>query len=117
MILRQSDFRPRADFYLDLYDPEERPDDIVSSYVVTAPAEVQRNRVLKRPGMSADKLDALLANQMADKEKRERADFVVDTNRSLEETAAEIDRIIESLRGREGTAFRHTDGNGAETSR
>jgi len=87
------------------------------SVVVTAPAGVQRNRVLKRPGMSADKLDALLANQMADKEKHERADFVVDTNRSLEETAAEIDRIIESLRGREGTAFRLTAGNGAETTR
>ena len=87
------------------------------SVVVTAPAGVQRNRVLKRPGMSADKLYALLANQMADKEKHERADFVVDTNRSLEETAAEIDRIIESLRGREGTAFRLTAGNGAETTR
>lgn len=87
------------------------------SVVVTAPAEVQRNRVLKRPGMSAEKLDALLANQIADKEKRERADFVVDTNRSLEETAAEIDRIIESLRGREGTAFQRTAGKDSESTR
>ena len=85
------------------------------SVVVSAPAEVQRERVLERPGMSAAKLDALLANQMPDTEKRERADFVVDTNRSLEETALEIDRIIESLHGREGTAFQLPEGNGAET--
>ena len=39
VVLRHSDFRPRADFYLDLYDPEEPPDDIVSAYVVSAPAE------------------------------------------------------------------------------
>ena len=39
IVLRQSDFRPRADFYLDLYDLEERPDDVVNSYIVTAPAQ------------------------------------------------------------------------------
>lgn len=84
------------------------------SVVVTAPVEVQRARVLERPGMSEAKLDALLANQMGDEEKRERADFVVDTNRTIEETAAEIDRIVESLRGREGTAFRLPSGDGAD---
>ena len=74
--------------------------------VVTAPPDVQRARVLGREGMTQEKLDALLANQMPDDEKRRRADFVVDTNRPMEETAAEIDRLIESLRGREGRVFR-----------
>jgi dephospho-CoA kinase len=80
------------------------------SVVVTAPSEVQRERVLARPGMSEAKLDALLANQMPDEEKRKRADFVVDTNSSLEDTAADIDRIIELLRGREGTVFKLATG-------
>lgn len=39
VVLRQSDFRPRADFFLDIFDPEERPTDVVSAYVVSAPAE------------------------------------------------------------------------------
>ncbi len=84
------------------------------SVVVTAPAQVQRARVLERPGMTEAKLDALLANQMPDADKRERADFVVDTNRTIPETAKEIDRIIESLRGRDGTTFQLTAGNGVE---
>ncbi len=48
--------------------------------VVTAPPEVQRARILARDGMSAEKLDALLARQMPDAEKRRRADFIVDTS-------------------------------------
>lgn len=73
--------------------------------VVTAPAKVQRARLLAREGMNEAKLELLLANQMPDAEKRKRADYVVDTNRPREETAAEIDKLIESLRGREGGAF------------
>jgi len=73
--------------------------------VISAPPEVQRDRVLSRPDMSEEKLDALLANQMPDGEKRKRADYVVETNRPIEESHAEIDRLIESLRGREGRVF------------
>lgn len=86
------------------------------SVVVTAPAQIQHQRVLERAGMTEARLDALLANQMPDAEKRELADFVVDTNRDIADTAGEIDRIVESLRGREGTAFQLTTGDGAETS-
>jgi dephospho-CoA kinase len=73
--------------------------------VVSAPAEIQRQRVLERPGMTAEKLEQILSRQMPDEEKRRRADFVVDTSRSIPETEAQIDRIVAQLEGRKGTAF------------
>jgi dephospho-CoA kinase len=73
--------------------------------VVSAPAEVQRSRVLERAGMTPEKLDQILSRQMSDAEKRSRADFVVDTSRSIPETEAQIDRIMAQLSGRKGTAF------------
>jgi dephospho-CoA kinase len=65
--------------------------------VVSAPAAVQRRRVLARPGMTEAKLDGILVRQMPDRNKRERADFVVDTSGSLEETEAQVDAIIACL--------------------
>ena len=56
--------------------------------VVSAPADVQRERVLARPGMTEEKLTAILAQQMPDADKRARADYVIETNRPLEETRA-----------------------------
>lgn len=73
--------------------------------VVSAPADVQRQRVLERPGMTAEKLDQILARQVPDAEKRRRADFVVDTGVDLEQTFAQVDRIIDALRIRKGTAL------------
>ena len=73
--------------------------------VVSAPADVQRRRVLPRPGMTPGKLDQILARQMPDAEKRKLADFVVDTSGALAETEAQIDRIIANLRTRPGTAY------------
>ena len=73
--------------------------------VVSAPAEVQKARVLARPGMSEAKLAQILARQLADAEKRARADFVVDTGTRIEDTRAAVDHILESLKGREGDAF------------
>lgn len=73
--------------------------------VVSAPADVQRARVLARPGMSAEKLERLLRRQMADEEKRRRADFVVDTGGTVAACRAQVDDIIRQLRTRSGTAF------------
>jgi dephospho-CoA kinase len=73
--------------------------------VVSAPAAAQRARVLQRPGMTEARFEQILAKQMPDEEKRARADFVVDTGGSHEETYAQVDKVIESLRGRQATAF------------
>lgn len=65
--------------------------------VVSAPAEIQRARVLARSGMNAEKLAAILARQMADADKRDRADFVIDTSGSLVATRAQVDAILACL--------------------
>jgi dephospho-CoA kinase len=70
---------------------EKRVDAIV---VVSAPAELQRQRVLARENMTAEKLDAILARQLPDAEKRKRADFVVDTSNGLEPVRARIRDIL-----------------------
>lgn len=66
--------------------------------VVSAPAEVQRARVLARPGMTEDKFERLLARQTPDAEKRARADFVIDTGRSLDETRLQVRAVLDGLR-------------------
>ena len=65
--------------------------------VVSAPAEIQNARVLQRPGMTADKLAQLLARQMPDAEKRERADFVIDTGGSIAQTREQVGAILACL--------------------
>lgn len=67
--------------------------------VVSAPEEVQRARVLARAGMTPQKLDSILARQLPDRDKRARADFVIDTGASLEETRRAVRRIVACLIG------------------
>ena len=65
--------------------------------VVSAPPDLQRARVLARPGMTAEKFGQILALQVPDAEKRARADFVIDTGCSLDETRAAIKALIAGL--------------------
>jgi dephospho-CoA kinase len=62
--------------------------------VVSAPADMQRQRVLERPGMTEAKFAAILAKQMPDAEKRARADFVVDTSRGFDAARAQVRDIL-----------------------
>ena len=65
--------------------------------VVSAPPEVQQSRVLERPGMTLEKLEAILAKQMPDAEKRRRADFIVDTSRGFEAARAQVRAILDAI--------------------
>lgn len=67
--------------------------------VVTAAPEIQRQRVLSRPGMTVEKFEAILAAQVPDAEKRRQADFVIDTGHGMEEARKEVERIIAVLVG------------------
>ncbi|HWQ87692.1 dephospho-CoA kinase [Brevundimonas sp.] len=62
--------------------------------VVTAPAEVQAQRVLSRPGMTRERFEAILARQLPDAEKRRRADFVIDTGEGLEAARTRVQEIV-----------------------
>ena len=70
--------------------------------VVSAPASVQAARVMKRPGMSAEKFNAILTKQMPDAEKRRRAHVVVDSSRSFAAAEAQIRSVVACLAGRPG---------------
>lgn len=69
--------------------------------VVSAPAEVQRARVLARPGMTPEKFEQILKLQVSDAEKRARADHVIHTGTSLAETRHAVQRLVHRLTGRE----------------
>ena len=71
-----------------------------ATVVVSAPSEMQRERVLARPGMTPEKFDAILAAQMPDAEKRARADYVVDTSRGIDAAREQVAAILADLRGR-----------------
>jgi dephospho-CoA kinase len=66
--------------------------------VVTAPPELQRERVLQREGMTEARLDAILTHQMPDAEKRARADFVIDTSQGLEPVRRQVAEILAVMR-------------------
>ncbi len=68
--------------------------------VVSAPPEVQRARVLAREDMTAERFTEILALQLPDAEKRARADYVIDTRRSLADIEAEVAALVEKLAAR-----------------
>ena len=72
----------------------DRVDKVV---VVSAPADIQRKRVLARPGMTPEKFEAILARQVPDTEKRRLADFVVDTGAGMEAARRSVEQIIQAL--------------------
>ena len=78
---------------------ETRVDVVV---VVSARPEIQRARALSRPGVDADRFEALLARQMPDVEKRRRAHFVIDTTGSLDESRRQAEDALRALAGTEG---------------
>src|SRR5690606_12538559 len=74
--------------------------------VVSAAPEIQREPVLSRPGMTPEKVEAILARQTPDAEKRRLADFVIDTGTEFEATHAQILAIIDRLIGDKGQQAR-----------
>jgi dephospho-CoA kinase len=73
---------------------EKRVDAVV---VVTASPEVQRKRVLERPGMTPEKLEALLEKQVPDAQKRRRADFIVDSGHGIEPAREQVRDILRKI--------------------
>ena len=65
--------------------------------VVTAPQDVQRKRVLARPGMTEALFDMILSKQMPDAEKRKRADFIVETHKGLDAARAQVADILDKI--------------------
>ncbi|HEV7319681.1 MAG TPA: dephospho-CoA kinase [Ensifer sp.] len=72
--------------------------------VVTCSAELQRERALKRPGMTEEKLAMILARQVPDSEKRKRADYIIDTSDSFDITRAQVKSIVDKLVASNGDA-------------
>jgi dephospho-CoA kinase len=72
---------------------------------LSAPEDVQKARVMERPGMTVEKLEALRARQLSDVERRKRADYVVDSGTTLENMQEQLDRLIESLQNRDGAVM------------
>ena len=82
---------------------EERVDAVL---VVTAPADVQRARIFARPGMTEEKFKAMLSRQMADSEKRRRADFLIDTGHGPEAARAGVRAVLKELAEKDRPARR-----------
>ncbi len=66
--------------------------------VVSAPADVQRDRVLARPGMSEEKFENILSRQTPDADKRAGADYIIDTDKGFDHARAEVARIVKELK-------------------
>ncbi|OKP80384.1 dephospho-CoA kinase [Ensifer adhaerens] len=80
---------------------DKRVDRVV---VVTCSADLQRQRALKRPGMTEEKLAMILARQVPDSEKRKRADYIIDTSDSFDVTRAQVKAVVDQLAASNGDA-------------
>ena len=78
---------------------DKRVDKVI---VVSAPVDVQRDRLYARPNMTDEKFRAILARQMSDSEKRKRADFVIETDRGFDAARAEVREILRRVAGTRG---------------
>jgi len=100
---RAAFLREHADVDMVLYDIpllfETGGDEHVDvTVVVSAPAQVQRTRVLARPGMTTERFEHILALQMNDTDKRARADHIIDTGQPMDSTRRDVRELIKKLR-------------------
>jgi dephospho-CoA kinase len=95
--IEQNRASPALVFEIPLLFETRSEKDFDKVVVVSAPAEVQRARVLARGGMTLDRFNSILARQMPDEEKRRRADFVIDTGADLSTTEAQVRDILACL--------------------
>jgi dephospho-CoA kinase len=77
-----------------------RQSEVDAVVVVSAPRDVQRERVLARPDMTAERFDAIHARQVSDAEKRAKADFVIETDKGLDHAFEQVKRVMAELRQR-----------------
>lgn len=97
--LRRHAAAPLVVFDIPLLFEKGGVDEVDAVLVVTAAPEVQRARVLARPGMTAERFEQILALQLPDAEKRKRADHLIDTGTSLAETEAAVAALVDKLSG------------------
>jgi dephospho-CoA kinase len=95
--LEQHSDKPAVVFDIPLLFERGGHESVDTIVVVSAPEEVQRARVLSRPGMTREKFEHIFSLQLHDTDKRARADHVIDTGVSLEETRAQVMALIASL--------------------
>jgi dephospho-CoA kinase len=89
--------KPLAVLDIPLLFETRRDSDVDRIVVVSAPTDVQRRRVLARPGMTEEKFAAILARQLPDAEKRARADFIVDSDRGFDHARRQVKAIIAAI--------------------
>jgi dephospho-CoA kinase len=95
---------PIVVFDIPLLLEKGRPSEIDSVVVVSAPSDIQRERVLVRPGMTREKFEAIQGLQMPDADKRARADHVIDTGTTFAATRARVREVIACLTSPEGSS-------------
>lgn len=95
--LKENSGRPLVVFDIPLLYEKGGAQGVDAVAVVSAPANMQRERVLARPGMTVEKLEQILSLQVPDAEKRARADFVIDTGTSMAATRDQVAGIVAAL--------------------